>query len=126
MVVGYGNEGSGYMRDFENWRRGGDHYAEAYGGRNAEDYRDGYGEGRHYDPSDYDMRRDYEFEPRYNYQSENRDHYDDYQSYPTYVARAYGSDERDQRESNRFRNHPQNQGREYGNRHRPSIREKRY
>jgi hypothetical protein len=125
-ATGYGNEGSRYMRDFENWRQGGSSYSEGYGGRNADDYRNGYGDRRHYDPSENFSRNDRDFDDRGSYQRGNSYQYDDYQSYPAYEARGYRREEWDPRESRRFRNRPQNEGREYGNRHRPSIREKRY
>ena len=125
-AVGYGNEGSRYMRDFENWRDGSDNYEEGNFGRNSNDYRNGYGDQVHYDPSERFNRNERVHDRYENYRDGDRYHYDDYQSYPAYGARGYSRDEWDPRDSLRFRNRPGSEGREHGDRHRPSVREKRY
>ena len=120
-AYGYGNQGSAQMRDFENWRDG-NREEEGYFGRNSNDYRNGYGDDRYYDP--HDERRGRPSEGyRESRQSADRYGYGDYQSYPAYTAPGYDEQHYHSWESRRFRNRGD---REFGRPHRQYIREKRY
>jgi hypothetical protein len=130
-TYGYGNEGSSQMRDFERWRESGN--PEGYAGRNANDYRQGYGDHGSYDPyrghrsqddTYYPSRRE-DYDPRAG-EDNGRYSYGDYESYPAYEARGYRPAEYHSWESNRFRNGGDRSRREFGREHRPYIREKRY
>ena len=137
---GYGNEGSGLMREYERWTSAPRNDEDGYRDRDSREYRqEDYGDRHYYDPSDYYPRGertdrqannydDYAREGRY---SDERNglqtySYGDYESYPSYRSPEATRDDNWPQESNRHRRRGDYGQREYVRAHRPNIREKKY